>query len=63
MYKLFNIKHKIIIGCLCVIFAGCSYTPYRYSFSLIDPQSEAMNFEDSNVQFRFVPTAENGNYE
>ncbi|MEE9605606.1 MAG: hypothetical protein V3V70_08545 [Candidatus Scalindua sp.] len=59
MYKLFNIKHKIIIGCLCVIFAGCSYTPYRYDFSLIDPQSETMNFEDSNVQFRFMPSPEN----
>ncbi len=59
MYKLFNIKHKIIIGCLCVIFAGCSYTPYRYSFSLIEPQNETMNFEDSNVQFRFVPSPEN----
>ncbi len=60
MYKLFNIKHKIIIGCLCMIIVGCSsYTPYRYSFSLIEPQSETMNYEDSNVQFRFVPSAEN----
>jgi hypothetical protein len=59
MYKLFNIKHKIILGCLCVVFAGCSYTPYRYSFSLVGPQSEKMDFEDSNVQFRFVPSSEN----
>ena len=59
MYKLFNIKHKIIIGCLCMVIVGCSYTPYRYNFSLIDPQSETMNFEDSNVQFRFMPSPEN----
>ncbi len=45
--------------CLCLIFTGCSYTPYRYSFSLVDPKSETLNFEDSNIQFRFVPTAEN----
>lgn len=59
MYKLFKIKHKIILGCLCVIFAGCSYTPYRYSFSLIDPLNKTMSYEDYNVRFRFVPSAEN----
>ncbi|MFQ5965636.1 MAG: hypothetical protein ACE5KZ_15280 [Candidatus Scalinduaceae bacterium] len=59
MYRLFNIKHKIIIGFLCLIFTGCSYTPYRYSFSLVEPQSETMKYEDNNVQFRFVPSPEN----
>ncbi len=59
MYKLYKTIHKIALGCLCLVFVGCSYTPYRYSFSLIEPQSETMNFEDSNVQFRFVPSAEN----
>ncbi len=59
MYKLYKTTRKIALGCLCLIFVGCSYTPYRYSFSLIDPQSETMNFEDSNVQFRFVPSSEN----
>ncbi len=68
MLKLLNIKQAIAFGCLCLIIAGCSYTPYRYSFSLIDPQNEtsqnyvagqAMSFEDDNVQFKFVPSAEN----
>ncbi len=59
MYKLYKTIRKIALGCLCLVFVGCSYTPYRYSFSLIDPQSETMNFEDSNVQFRFVPSSEN----
>ncbi len=58
MYKLYKTIRKIALGCLCLVFVGCSYTPYRYSFSLVEPQSEMMNFEDSNVQFRFVPSAE-----
>ncbi len=59
MYKLYKTIRKIALGCLCLVFVGCSYTPYRYSFSLVEPQSEMMNFEDNNVQFRFVPSAEN----
>ncbi len=35
------------------------YTPYRYSFSLIEPQNETMSFEDSDIQFRFIPSSEN----
>ncbi len=69
MLKLSNIAQAIAFGYLCLIIAGCSsYTPYRYSFSLIEPQNEtrqndavgqAMNFEDENIQFRFVPSSEN----
>ena len=59
MYKLYKTIRKIILGCLCLVFVGCSYTPYRYSFLLIEPQNETMSFEDSNVQFRFVPSSEN----
>ncbi len=59
MYKLYKTIRKIALGCLCLVFVGCSYTPYRYSFSLVEPQSETMNFEDDNVEFRFVPSAEN----
>ena len=69
MFKSFNIKQIIAFGFLCLIVVGCSsYTPYRYSFSLIEPQNEtlhndvvgqAMSFEDSDVEFRFVPSSEN----
>lgn len=69
MLKSLNIKQAIAFGYLCLIIAGCSsYRPYRYSFSLIEPQNETrqndvtgqtMSFEDENVQFRFVPSSEN----
>ncbi len=59
MFRSFNIKQTIAFGFLCLIIAGCSNTPYRYSFSLLDPQNETMSFEDDNVQFRFTPSSEN----
>ncbi|MFV1975055.1 MAG: hypothetical protein ACC651_04865 [Candidatus Scalindua sp.] len=69
MFKPFNIKQTIAFGFLCLIVVGCSsYTPYRYSFSLIEPQNETLHndvvgqelsFEDSDVEFRFVPSSEN----
>lgn len=58
MYKIVNINYLIIFGCLCLIFSGCTYAPYRYSFSLVEPKSETLNFEDDNVQFRFLPSPE-----
>ena len=58
MYKIVNINYLIVIGSLCLIFSGCKYAPYRYSFSLVEPKSETLNFEDSNVHFKFVPSPE-----
>ena len=58
MYRLFNINHLIILGCLCMILSGCTYAPYRYNFSLVEPESETLKFEDNNVQFRFSPSSE-----
>ena len=47
---------------LCIIFTlflvGCTYSPYRYSFSLIDPYVEDLTYEDGDVFFQFIPTAE-----
>jgi hypothetical protein len=60
MFKSFNIKQTMAFGFLCLIVVGClSYTPYRYSFSLIEPHNETMSFVDSDVEFRFVPSSEN----
>ncbi len=69
MLKSLDIKQTIAFGYLYLTIAGCSpYTPYRYSFSLIDPQNETrqnfvagqeMSFEDENIQFKFVPSSEN----
>ena len=60
MFKSFSSKQAITFGFLCLIVVGCSsYTPYRYSFSLIEPQNETMSFVDSDVEFRFVPSSEN----
>ncbi len=59
MYKIVSINYLIVLGSLCLIFSSCKYAPYRYSFSLVEPESETLNFEDSNVHFRFVPYPEN----
>jgi hypothetical protein len=68
MCKLYENIRLIALGYLCLVFVGCSsYAPYRYSFSLIEPQNETrqidvtgqvMGFEDSDVEFRFVPASE-----
>ncbi len=59
MYRLFTTKQNSVLLFLCLVFVGCSYTPNRYSFSLIEPQTETMSFVDSDVEFRFVPSSEN----
>ncbi|MCP4267872.1 MAG: hypothetical protein GY777_20265 [Candidatus Brocadiaceae bacterium] len=51
-------KYTIILMCLCLTFNGCLRTPYRYSFSLVKPKNETMNFEDKNVHFSFIPSPE-----
>ncbi len=67
MCKLYKNIHLVLLGCLCLIFVGCSsYAPYRYSFSLIEPQNEtsqddvvwqAMGFEDGKIGFKCVPSS------
>jgi hypothetical protein len=59
IYRLFAIKQNSIFLLLCLILAGCSYTPHHYSFSLLESQNETMSFVDSDVEFRFVPSSEN----
>ncbi len=64
MFRSFNIKQTIAFGFLCLITIGCSsYTPYRYSFSLIGPQNEtgrddvagqAMGFDGYTRNYTFT---------
>ena len=59
VFKSFNIKQLLVFGLLYLLVVGCSsYTPYRYSFSLIEPRNETMSAVDSDVEFRFVPSSE-----
>ncbi len=54
MARLRRISSIIIL----LLLLGCTYSPYRYSFSLIDPYVEGLNYEDKDVSFQFAPTAE-----
>ena len=58
MCKFFSINRLIVLGCLCLIFSGCTYSPYRYSFSLVEPERETLAYDDSNVLIRFLPSPE-----
>ncbi len=49
---------RILFISVLLFFAGCAYPPYRYSFSLIDPYVQDLKFEDKDVSFQFIPTAE-----
>lgn len=49
---------RIILIPVLLFLAGCTYSSYRYSFSLIDPYVEGLNYEDKDVAFRFAPNSE-----
>ncbi len=49
---------RIICVITLLLLIGCTYPPYRYSFSLIDPYVEDLTYEDGDVFFQFIPTAE-----
>ncbi len=51
-------SQRILLITVLLFFVGCTYSPYRYSFSLIDPYEENLKYEDEDVSFRFAPTAE-----
>ncbi len=38
--------------------AGCTQSPYHYSFSLIEPYVKNLKYEDVDISFQFTPTAE-----
>ncbi len=55
---MFLILKRISFITVLLFVAGCVYRPYHYSFSLIDPYVEDLKFEDKDVSFQFIPTAE-----
>ncbi len=55
---MFLILKRTLFIAVLLFFAGCAYPPYHYSFSLIDPYVEDLKFEDKDVSFQFLPTAE-----
>jgi len=54
----FLILKRTLFITVLLFLAGCFYRPYDYSFSLIDPYTEDLKFEDEDVSFQFTPTAE-----
>ncbi len=52
-----GIKKTLLITTV-LFFAGCTYRPYQYSFTLIDPYTEDLRYEDKDVSFQFIPAAE-----
>jgi len=52
------IKQKIFVICFCMVFVSCTSTLYHYDFSLVEPHSETLSFEDSGIKFRFLPSPE-----
>ena len=54
---LLKLKWILFITVLLLL-AGCVQPPYRYSFSLINPDAESFKYEDGDISFHFTPTAE-----
>ncbi len=56
---MFSKSNRILFIAILLLIAGCTtYQPYRYSFSLIDPNVEDLTYEDGDVFFQFIPAAE-----
>ncbi len=56
---MFSKLNRILFISILLLIAGCTtYQPYRYSFSLIDPNVEDLTYEDEDVFFQFIPAAE-----
>ncbi len=56
---MFSKLNRILFISVLIPLAGCTtYQPYRYSFSLIDPYVENLKYEDGDISFQFIPTAE-----
>ncbi|MBS1259210.1 MAG: hypothetical protein MAG551_02277 [Candidatus Scalindua arabica] len=56
---MFSKLNRILFISILLLITGCTtYQPYRYSFSLIDPDVEDLTYEDEDIFFQFIPAAE-----
>ncbi|MGR3174341.1 MAG: hypothetical protein ACUZ8N_07050 [Candidatus Scalindua sp.] len=55
---MFSKLNRILFISVLLPLAGCTQSPYHYSFSLIDPYVEDLTYEDGDVFFQFIPAAE-----
>ncbi|KAA3595520.1 MAG: hypothetical protein D8M57_17435 [Candidatus Scalindua sp. AMX11] len=49
---------RLIVTLGVFLSIGCTHSLYRYSFSLVTPYDEELRYDDGDVSFQFVPTAE-----
>ncbi len=54
---LLELKWILFISVLIPL-AGCTQSPYHYSFSLIEPYVKNLKYEDEDISFQFTPTAD-----
>ena len=55
---MFSKLNRILFIVILLFIAGCTYPPYRYNFSLIEPYVKNLKYEDGDISFQFTPTAE-----
>ena len=56
---MFSKLNRILFISILLLITGCTtYQPYRYSFSLIDPNVKDLTYDDGDVFFQFMPAAE-----
>ena len=57
--QVFSKLNRILFISILLLIAGCTtYQPYRYSFSLVEPYTKNLKYEDGDISFQFTPAAE-----
>jgi len=56
--QVFSKLNRILLISVLLPLAGCTQSPYHYSFSFIEPYIKDLKYEDRDISFQFIPTAE-----